>query len=178
MLNYVQMIFSPKFAINWKLYPFPKRQILDFSTLKELADNNFKFDENGRKSIPMGRKHCGKMRNCSLRAITPFPTVLSKDLYCRHVKTRACLGKGYIILLCDAKQNSFDCWMGKISCKIFKVKLLPKGNNYCLSTKINVPYTTEPPSFNFLQNDNWYRLQMTKLMWLKNWNLCWEDKKT
>ena len=25
-----------------------------------------------------------------------FP-VLSKDLYCRHVKTRACLGKGYIV---------------------------------------------------------------------------------
>ena len=39
-------------------------------------------------------KHCGKRRNCSLRAISPFPTVFSKDLYCRHVKTRACLGKG------------------------------------------------------------------------------------
>ena len=24
----------------------------------------------------------------------PFPTVFSKDLYCRHVKTKACLGKG------------------------------------------------------------------------------------
>ena len=43
----------------------------------------------------MGRKHCGKRRNCSLRAISPFPTVFSKDLCCRHVKTRACLGKGY-----------------------------------------------------------------------------------
>ena len=42
----------------------------------------------------MGRKHCGKRRNCSLRAISPFPTVFSKDLYSRHVKTRACLGKG------------------------------------------------------------------------------------
>ena len=29
--------------------PFPKRQILDSSKLKEFADNNFKFDENGRK---------------------------------------------------------------------------------------------------------------------------------
>ena len=43
----------------------------------------------------MGRKHCGKRRNCSLRAVSPFPTVFSKDLYCRHVKTRAGLGKGY-----------------------------------------------------------------------------------
>ena len=44
----------------------------------------------------MGRKHCGKRRNCSLRAISPFPVVFSKDLYCRHVKTRACLGNGLV----------------------------------------------------------------------------------
>ena len=41
----------------------------------------------------MGRKHCGKRRNCLLPAISPFPTVFSKDLYYRHVKTRACLGE-------------------------------------------------------------------------------------
>ena len=42
----------------------------------------------------MARKHRGKRRNCSLRAISPFLTVFSKDLYWRHLKTRACLGKG------------------------------------------------------------------------------------
>ena len=26
--------------------------------------------------------------------IAPFPAVFSKDLYYKHVKTRACLGKG------------------------------------------------------------------------------------
>ena len=36
----------------------------------------------------MGRKHCRKWRNCSLRAISPFPTVFSKDLNCRLIKTR------------------------------------------------------------------------------------------
>ena len=41
----------------------------------------------------MGTKHCGKRRNCLLRAISPFPTMFSKDLYHRPVKTRACLGK-------------------------------------------------------------------------------------
>ena len=30
-----------------------------------------------------------------LQAISPFPAVFSKDLHCRHVKTRDCLGKGY-----------------------------------------------------------------------------------
>ena len=28
------------------------------------------------------------------RYVSPFPTVFSKGLNCRHVKTRACLGKG------------------------------------------------------------------------------------
>ena len=42
----------------------------------------------------MGRKHCGKRRNCSLQAISAFPTVFSKGLYCRHVKTSALFEKG------------------------------------------------------------------------------------
>ena len=50
--------------------------------------------------LQKGRKHCGKRRNCTLRAISPFPTVFSKDLYCRRVKTRACLGKGWNMRLC------------------------------------------------------------------------------
>ena len=32
------------------LKPFPKRQILDSSKLKEFADDNFKFDGNGTNS--------------------------------------------------------------------------------------------------------------------------------
>ena len=47
-----------------------------------------------QKVFETGKKHDGKRRNCSLRAISPFPTVFSKYLYCRHIKTRACLGKG------------------------------------------------------------------------------------
>ena len=42
----------------------------------------------------MGRKHCGKRRNYSLGTVSPFPTVFSKDLYCRHVKTRDWFGTG------------------------------------------------------------------------------------
>ena len=63
----------------------------------------------------MGRKHCGKRRNCSLRAIFPFPTVFSKDLYCRQVKTRVCLfGKGlrevtvsFLLSLCPSVCSIF-----------------------------------------------------------------------
>ena len=40
------------------------------------------------KVLKTGGKHCGKRRNCSLRAISPFPTLFSEDLYGRQVKSR------------------------------------------------------------------------------------------
>ena len=42
----------------------------------------------------MGRKHCGKRRNCSLRAISPFPIVFSKGLFPRGVKRCHCVRMG------------------------------------------------------------------------------------
>ena len=38
------------------------------------------------ESYPNGRKHCGKRRNCSLQAISPFPMVFSKGLFPRGIK--------------------------------------------------------------------------------------------
>ena len=69
-----------------------RRQILDSSELKDFADDKFKFDEKRKKVIQTGRKHCGKRRNCSLRAISPFPTVFSKGLFPRGVKRCHCVG--------------------------------------------------------------------------------------
>ena len=65
------------------LSPYPKRQTLDSSKLNEFAVDNFKSDENG-----------GKFSIRVENTISPFLTLFSKDLYCRHVKARACLGKG------------------------------------------------------------------------------------
>ena len=39
---------------------FPKRQILDSSNPKEFADNNFKFDENGRRFFKQVENTVGK----------------------------------------------------------------------------------------------------------------------
>ena len=85
--------FLTMFSTAKYLNPFPKRQILDSSKFKEFADDNFKFDE-GSRMLFKQVENTGERRNCSLQAISPFPTVFSKDLYFRHVKTRACLGKG------------------------------------------------------------------------------------
>ena len=83
--------YSDKRGLN----PFPNDKFFgDSYKLKEFADDSFKFDENGRKFFKWVEKKLWERRNCSSRAISPFPKVFPKDLYCRHVKTRACLGKG------------------------------------------------------------------------------------
>ena len=47
-----------------------------------------------KKGIQTGGKHCGKRRNCSLRAISPSPTVFSKGLFPRGIKRCQCVGMG------------------------------------------------------------------------------------
>ena len=42
------------------------------------------FNENGRK-LSKRIENTGKRRNCLLWAISPFPTLFSKDIYCRHL---------------------------------------------------------------------------------------------
>ena len=79
--------------------PFPKRQILYFSYLKEFADGKINSDENGRKFYKRIENTVGEMRIRSLRAMSPFPTVFSNDLHCSYVKTRVCLAKGYLLIL-------------------------------------------------------------------------------
>ena len=82
-------------------YPYTWRQNLTLSQTtnsrlfqtERLCRQQFKIWWKWQKVLLKGRKHCGKRRNCSLRAMSPFPTVFLKDLYCRHVKTRASFGK-------------------------------------------------------------------------------------
>ena len=69
-------------------------QLIKHAFLTLAQTTNFRFNKNGEKVLQKGRKHSGKRRNCSLRAISPFPTLFSKDLYCRLIKAKACLGKG------------------------------------------------------------------------------------
>ena len=62
-----------------------ERIILDSPKHRDLAED----------SSTKGAENCvGKEGTACLQAICPFPTVFLKDLYCRHIKIRACLGKG------------------------------------------------------------------------------------
>ena len=59
----------------------------------------FQTGRKWQKVIQTGRKHCGKTRNCSLRAISPFLTVFSKGLFPMGIRRRQCVGMGLTITL-------------------------------------------------------------------------------
>ena len=77
----------------YTLNPFPKQQIID-SELKESADDNLKFDGNGKKFSKRIENTVGKGEICWKRSISSFPTVFSKGLYCRHIKPGLVWEKG------------------------------------------------------------------------------------
>ena len=72
---------------------FSKRQILDSSKLKGFADDNFNCDENGRKLFKRLENTVGKGEIACFEQFLLSPPCFQTDLYCRHVKTQACLGK-------------------------------------------------------------------------------------
>ena len=62
---------------------------------ERVSRRQFQIWQKWQKVIQMGRKHCEKRRNCSLPAISPFPTVFSKGLFPKGVKRCYCVGMGY-----------------------------------------------------------------------------------
>ena len=66
--------------------PLPDMPILGSSNSNAKKDLLSKIYTNGDTVISLSWKHCGKRRNCSLRAISPSPTMFSKAVCCRCVK--------------------------------------------------------------------------------------------
>ena len=66
-------------------HPFPKRQILDSSKLKEFADDNIKFNENGMKFLKRAEITAGKGEIAPHEQFLFIPTLFSKALSCEHV---------------------------------------------------------------------------------------------
>ena len=63
---------------NPESWPFSKRQILDSSKLKEFADGNFKFDENGRKFSKRVENTVGKGEIAHYEQFLLFPLCFLK----------------------------------------------------------------------------------------------------
>ena len=60
------------------LQPFPKQQILDGSKLKEFADDNFNFDENGLKFSTRVENTVGKGEIARYEQFLLFPQCFQK----------------------------------------------------------------------------------------------------
>ena len=73
--------------------PFPKQQILDSSKLKEFADNNFKFDENGRKLTKQVENTVGKGEIARYEQFLLFPQCFQKAYFPEASKGH-CVGMG------------------------------------------------------------------------------------
>ena len=60
---------------------FPKRQILDSSKLKKFADDNFNFDENGRKFFKRVENTVGKGEIARYEQFLLFPQCFKKACF-------------------------------------------------------------------------------------------------
>ena len=78
--------------------PITRRQILDSSKLKEFADDNFKFDENGEKVIQMGRNTVGKGEIARYEQFLLSHSVFKRLVSQRRQKVSLC-GNGLTIFL-------------------------------------------------------------------------------
>ena len=58
--------------------PFPKRQILDWSKLKEFADGKFKFDKNDRNLYERVENTVGKEEIARFEQFLLFPQCFQK----------------------------------------------------------------------------------------------------
>ena len=80
--------FSRLFTIHGVL-TITRRQILDSSKLKEFADDNFKFDENGRKLSKRVENTVGKGEIARYEQFLLFPHCFQKACFpgaCRCVE--------------------------------------------------------------------------------------------
>ena len=87
---YLQSIFNPSCFAELDLLRLPDSKSLQTTILNLI--------KNGQKVLQKHRKHCGKRRNCSLRAISSFPTLFLKDLFCRHIQNKVLFVKGLNLL--------------------------------------------------------------------------------
>ena len=66
---------------QWSLNPLPDNKILDWSKLKEFADDNFQFDDNGRKLSKWVENTVGKGEIASYAQFLLFPQCFQKACF-------------------------------------------------------------------------------------------------
>ena len=80
-----------KFVL-WSVNPLPDDKILDWSELKQSADDNFEFDVNSRKFSKVVENTVGKGEIARYEQFLLFPQCFQKGLFLRGVKRCHCVG--------------------------------------------------------------------------------------
>ena len=80
-------------VLTFDICPLPDDKILDWSKLKQIADNKINLNKKIKTCFWKVRKHCGKRRKSYLPAFSLFPTMLSKGFLYRVIKSRDCVVK-------------------------------------------------------------------------------------
>ena len=76
------------------LKPITRRQILDSSKLNKFADDNFKFDKNGRKLSKQVENTVGKGEIARYEQFLLYPQCFQKARFPGGVKRCRCVGMG------------------------------------------------------------------------------------
>ena len=69
---------------------FTKQQIIRLVQIESICKQQNKRNLKTAILFGKGRKHCGKRRKCWLPAFSPFPTMFSKGIFLKAVKSRNC----------------------------------------------------------------------------------------
>ena len=77
ILDWSKILFG--IELIFFLKPIPKQQILDSSKLKEFVDENFKFDENGKKFSKQIENTAGKGEIACHKQFLLYPQCLQKN---------------------------------------------------------------------------------------------------
>ena len=78
------------------IYPFPKRQILDSSKLKDISNNNFQFNEYGRNFSKRVENTVGKIEIANYEQFL-FTHSVFKSLVQQTRKNQGLFGKGLTV---------------------------------------------------------------------------------
>ena len=79
-------MFSTLHSTYFSFQPITRRQILDSSKLKDFADDNFKFGENGRKLSKRVENTVGKGEIAHYEQFLLFPHCFQKDRFLKASK--------------------------------------------------------------------------------------------
>ena len=94
LFSFCSLILYQQFRLLTRLLTHYQTTNFRLFQTERVCRRQFQIWRKWKKVIQTGRKHCGKRRNCSWRAISPFPTVFFKRLVSQGRQSVLLCGNG------------------------------------------------------------------------------------